>query len=190
MGAHLVRYYAALWIALGVVWLAGALSTKPTARSQSRGSRLGQTLVLAVAALLLSRMKWDFGALGSRFVPRSSAFGYAGLALTAAGIALAIWSRIYLGRNWSARVTVKQDHELMRSGPYSIVRHPIYSGLLVALAGTTLDVGEVHTLVGFLLVIVGLKMKANLEEQFMREEFGEAYARYQREVKSMIPFVW
>jgi protein-S-isoprenylcysteine O-methyltransferase Ste14 len=78
---------------------------------------------------------------------------------------------------------------LIRSGPYRFVRHPIYAGLLAALAAGALGSGKVHTLVGFALIAVGLLHKAALEEQFMREQFGEQYARYQHEVKSIIPFV-
>src|SRR5690349_14803418 len=122
---HLARYYAAAWITIGIVWLVGAFATKPVERIQTRTSRPAHTLVFFLAALLLLRAPLYFGVLSQRFVPRSLIVGYTGLALTIGGFAIAIWARFYLGRNWSARVTIKKDHELVRAGPYAIVRHPI-----------------------------------------------------------------
>ena len=186
---HLGRYYIAAWIALGLVWLVGAFTTKRTVRVQSRESRIGHTLVFLLAVLLM-RTRWDLGPLALRFVPRSPAIALIGLALTVTGFAFAIWARFDLGRNWSGRITVKQDHALIRSGPYSIVRHPIYTGFIVGIAGTVLGIGEVHALIGFAFVVGGFLLKARLEERFMRDEFGETYVRYQRTVKAMIPFLW
>jgi protein-S-isoprenylcysteine O-methyltransferase Ste14 len=190
MLAHnLARYYDAAWITLGVVWLIGSFATKPVERIQTRSSRFTQAIVFVLAALLMVRAPLHFGALSRRFVAHSLVVGYIGLALTIVGLAIAIWARFYLGRNWSARVTIKKDHELVRTGPYAIVRHPIYSGIILALAGTVLGFGEIRALLGFVLVIVGIVLKSRLEEKFMSERFGEEYARYRREVKSLIPFV-
>jgi protein-S-isoprenylcysteine O-methyltransferase Ste14 len=187
---HLVLYYDAAWIVLGIVWLAGAFMTKPAERIQTRTSRLSHTLVFLLAALLLANTRLPLGPLSRRFVPRSLLLGYVGLALTIGGIAFAIWARFYLGRNWSARVTIKKGHELVRSGPYAIVRHPIYTGILAALSGTALAIGQIHALLGFAIAIVGMVLKFRLEEKFMTEQFGEQYATYQREVKSLVPYVW
>ena len=187
---NLALYYNVAWITLGVVWLVGAFVTKPVERIQTRSSRFTHTLVFVVAALLMVRAPLHFGALSRRFVPRSLIVGYTGLALTIAGLAFAIWARFYLGRNWSARVTIKKDHELVRTGPYAIVRHPIYSGFIFALAGTVLGFGEIRALLGFVVAIVGIVLKSRLEEEFMSEQFGEEYSRYRQNVKSLIPFVW
>lgn len=187
---HLARYYDAAWITLGIVWLVGAFATKPVERIQTRSSRFTHTLVFVLAALLLVRAPLHLGALSRRFVPFSSIVGYIGLALTIVGLAFAIWARFYLGRNWSARVTIKKDHELVRSGPYAVVRHPIYSGIILALAGSVVGFGEIRALLGFAVVIVGFVLKSRLEEKFMSEQFGEEYARYRQNVKSLIPFVW
>lgn len=190
LAQHLARYYDAAWITLGIVWLIGAFATKPVERIQTRSSRITQGLVFVLGALLMARAPLHLGALSRRFVPHSLIVGYIGLALTIVGLAIAIWARFYLGRNWSARVTIKKDHELVRTGPYAIVRHPIYSGIILALAGTVLGFGEIRALLGFILVIVGILLKSRLEEQFMSKQFGEEYARYREEVKSLIPFVW
>jgi len=140
-----------------------------------------------VSLLTFGRLPW--GPLGVRVVPRSFLLGNAGLVLTIVGIAFALWARFYLGRNWSGRVTVKEDHELIRSGPYAIVRHPIYTGFLVALTGTVIAIGEIRAILALFIVGIGLHFKSKTEEQFMSEKFGEQYAIYRREVKSLIPYV-
>jgi protein-S-isoprenylcysteine O-methyltransferase Ste14 len=136
------------------------------------------------------RPRFGRGFLGWRFFAASGAIGWAGFAITVAGVAVAIWARLYIGRNWSGTVTVKQDHELVRNGPYALVRHPIYSGLALAILGTALAVGEVRCLLAFVLVVFEFKRKSSLEERFMIEQFGAKYVRYRREVKALVPFVW
>jgi protein-S-isoprenylcysteine O-methyltransferase Ste14 len=110
--------------------------------------------------------------------------------MTFAGVAFAIWARLHIGRNWSGTVTIKADHKLIRTGPYAIVRHPIYSGFLTAVLGTAIAIGEVRGLFAFVAAFIGVKLKAGLEEEFMTEQFGDEYVQYQREVKAFIPFVW
>lgn len=184
------RYIYAAWLAAGVVWLVGALAAKPAARTQSAASRIFHTLLLGLAILLWTRASLRIPFLMQKFLPPAPAIAYAGAILTVAGIAIAIWARFFLGGNWSARVTIKKDHTLVRTGPYSFVRHPIYAGFLLALAGTAVAIGEIRGLLAVALVLIALKLKANLEEQFMMQQFGEQYAQYRRKVKSLIPFVW
>ena len=94
-----------------------------------------------------------------------------------------------LGRNWSGVVTVKQDHELIRSGPYRYVRHPIYTGLLIAFAGSAIARGEWRGILALAIVFAALWRKLRLEERWMIETFGDAYLRYRAEVRALIPFV-
>ena len=101
----------------------------------------------------------------------------------------AIWARNVLGRNWSGIVTLKQDHELIRTGPYRYVRHPIYTGLLIAFAGSAIARGEWRGLLALAIAFVALWRKLKLEEQWMIETFGDAYRRYRDEVRALIPFV-
>ena len=110
-------------------------------------------------------------------------------ALVAIGLGFAAWARVRLGANWSAEVTVKQNHELVRSGPYALVRHPIYTGVLFALIGTALSVDKWRALVGLALIAAGFLRKIVIEERFMQAEFGEAYEHYRAEVPALIPFV-
>jgi len=106
-----------------------------------------------------------------------------------AGVALAIWAPTILGRNWSATVTVKKDHTLVRSRPYTAVRHPIFSGLLRASLGTALAIGEVHSLLAEAIGPVGFRIKSKLEEQFMMERFGREYEEYRQHSWALVPFV-
>jgi protein-S-isoprenylcysteine O-methyltransferase Ste14 len=120
--------------------------------------------------------------------PPSFAAYWIGVALVIAGLAFAIWARVHLGGNWSGTVTIKQGHELIRSGPYAYVRHPIYTGLITALLGTTLASGTVHAAIGLAIIAVSFVHKSRIEEGFMRETFPGAYQRYSAEVPALIPF--
>jgi protein-S-isoprenylcysteine O-methyltransferase Ste14 len=182
-------YIDGAWIAVGIVWLVGAARTKRTAQAQSFGSRLLHISLAAAAFALLFNPSLAVGPLAWRFVPDSAAIAYTGLALTVAGIGVAIWARALLGRNWSAIVTIKQDHQMIQGGPYAVVRHPIYSGFLLALLGTALALGEVRGLVGWALAFLTWRIKSRLEEKFMEQRFGGEYAVYRRRVKALIPFV-
>ena len=179
-----------LWLALGIFWLALALTAKRAARTQSPGSRLLQITPEIVAfCLLFGRWPWPDW-LQRRFVPESSiAVAWVGLALTVAGIGFALWARLFLGRNWSGRVTIKEQHELIQSGPYAIVRHPIYSGFLLAILGTALVQGHLRSLLALPLATLGWGLKLRLEESFMAQQFGAAYLDYKRRVKALVPFV-
>jgi protein-S-isoprenylcysteine O-methyltransferase Ste14 len=102
---------------------------------------------------------------------------------------LCLWARAVLGRNWSGTVTLKEDHELIVRGPYRLVRHPIYTGLLAMLIGTLLPQGHLAGMLGLLLVFVSFWIKLSQEEEVMRKQFPEPYAAYEKRVKRIIPFV-
>ena len=127
--------------------------------------------------------------LDQRFLPPTIIAYWLGLLMLAVGIAFAVWARLYLGRNWSGTVTVKQNHELIRSGPYRLVRHPIYTGLLLAILGTAVAFGEWRGLLAFALLTGSLSLKLRIEERFMSESFPKEYARYRAEVPALIPHI-
>ncbi len=112
-----------------------------------------------------------------------------GTALVLLGLAFTVWARVHLGRNWSGIVTVKQGHELIRSGPYRWVRHPIYTGLLLAFMGSAIALGQWRGVLAMLIVFAALWRKLRLEERWMIETFGAAYTAYRNEVAALIPFV-
>src|SRR3990172_342145 len=101
-----------------------------------------------------------------------TALGWALVAVAITGLLFTLWARMELGRNWSASVTRKKGHEFVASGPYAIVRHPIYTGVMVALFATAISMGTVPGWLGALLIMYGFWIKARLEERFLREEFG------------------
>lgn len=175
------------WEALGLVWLVGLAFTKRTMRSQAPGTRLFNLALLALGFALLSDRWLTQGWLGMRFVPAADSVAMAGLGLTIAGCAFAVWARLTLGSNWSGRATVKAGHELITRGPYAIARHPIYTGLLGAVAGTALASGEWHGVLAFVLIVLGLMVKMSQEERLMVQTFPAAYPAYRERVKALIP---
>ena len=110
--------------------------------------------------------------------------------LVVVGIAFAIFARFALGGNWSGSVTVKQDHTLIRRGPYSIVRHPIYTGLILAFLGVAVIVGQLRGLLGVAVLFLSFWLKSRVEERFMQEQFGAEYRTYQHQVKGLIPYIF
>jgi protein-S-isoprenylcysteine O-methyltransferase Ste14 len=180
---------AGMWLAWLACWLVCGFQTKTTVRRESIGSRMSHVLpMLAVAVLMVSRrlpINWLYG----RFLPATTAVALSGMVLTAAGLAFAIWARLHLGGNWSGTITLKQGHTLVRTGPYRLVRHPIYSGLLLALLGSAIAIGEWRGLLAVALVGLALPRKASLEERWLRENFGNDYERYASEVPALIPSI-
>jgi len=181
---------ASLWIIFGVYWAISALRVKRMQRMETSWWRLATLAALAVGATLIFSQSARFGTLSERFVPESEWIKGSAILLAAAGVGIAIWARRHLGEFWSARVTLKVDHQLIQSGPYARVRHPIYSGLLVAMLGTALFVGEWRALVGVLLVFVAHWQKAQREEALLTEQFGAAYQEYCKRTGALIPRVF
>lgn len=124
-----------------------------------------------------------------RIIPDSIPVVIAGLLVTGAGLGFAIFARVHLGKFWSGRPAIRMDHRIIRTGPYRIVRHPIYTGILTGITGTAIATGYlwVVCLIGIILIV--FIMKIRMEEIFLQEEFGEEYALYKREVRALIPFV-
>jgi protein-S-isoprenylcysteine O-methyltransferase Ste14 len=176
-----------LWL---LYWAVAATGAKPTQRSESIGSRLSHVLPIIVGGVLMGVPHLLGGVLEARLVPPTRPWLWSGAALVAFGLGLSVLARVWLGGNWSGTVTIKADHELIRGGPYAYVRHPIYSGLLLALLGTALTLGTERALIGVAVIAVALIRKLSLEERFMREQFGDAHARYRAEVPALIPFVF
>src|SRR5258706_4595080 len=168
-----------------------ARHVKAAERTESLSKRfVAYWLPLVIAALLLGPGPW-FGhsLLREQFVPHTTLVYSTGLALCVAGGLLAIWSRFVLGRNWSGTVQLKQGHELIESGPYRLVRHPIYSGFLLLFLGNALMVGDWRGLLAVAIVFVSFWRKLRLEEEWLTQHFGEAYRAYQRRTKALVPAI-
>jgi protein-S-isoprenylcysteine O-methyltransferase Ste14 len=177
-----------LWLAWLAYWIIAARNVKPTRRRESLTSRLMTIIPTALAAMLLALRAQKQTWLHARFLPQTMASYWLGLLMVVLGLAFAVWARAYLGRNWSGTVTVKEDHELIRTGPYGIVRHPIYTGLLFAILGTATAFGEWRGLLAFGFLTVAFVFKLRREERFMSESFPNEYRRYRAEVPALIPF--
>src|ERR1700745_3785428 len=121
------RWIETVWLLVGVCWLVAALRSKPVARRERWLTRIGHLAIMTAACVLLFSPSARVGVLGDRLLPESDVVGWAGVGLTVVGCAFAVSARLWLGPNWSATVTRKQDHELVCSGPYAVVRHPIYA---------------------------------------------------------------
>jgi protein-S-isoprenylcysteine O-methyltransferase Ste14 len=182
-------FFPLLWLVFIAFWIAMARGGKSVAERESAYSRLSHYLPLAIAICLIGAPHVPFAPLNDRFAPLSLWVVRLGAALTFAGIAFAIWARILLAGNWSSDVTLKRDHELIVDGPYAFVRHPIYTGILLALLGTALAVGEWRGLLAVAIAALAFWRKIGIEEAVMRRQFGEAYARYAERAPALIPFL-
>ena len=184
-----MRICDGLWIAFGALWLVWAIRTKPAQVREGVSSRLSY-MVLTIAAFY-AMFSGDVaeGWLRTPLIPANAWTQILGVAITAAGLAFAVWARAYLGGNWSSTVTVKVGHQLVRSGPYRWVRHPIYSGLILAMLGTALERRQVRGLMAVVLVYAGFKIKSKIEERAMAATFGPEYDDYTRSTGAIIPRV-
>jgi len=178
----------ACWIGWALYWLWTARRLKPVRRRESRASRAAHVVPLALTAALLAAPALP-GWLGEPCCAAGAGERAAAVLLVAAGLAFSVWARRVLGGNWSASVTVKDDHEIVRSGPYRWIRHPIYAGLIVALAGSALARGEWRGLVAFAIAVAALWRKLQVEERWLTAEFGAGYADYRRQTRALIPLI-
>jgi protein-S-isoprenylcysteine O-methyltransferase Ste14 len=180
----------ALWIGLASIWLLSAARVKQSIWREPSVSQSVYTMMLLIAAILMlepvsrlpSIMKISLGF--NAFTAAATGF-----AITASGIGIALWARLSLGSNWSAAVTIKVDHKLICTGPYRFVRHPMYSGFLLAFAGTALASDQFRALPAFLLVLLGLIYKSRVEERQLAGNFRD-YQKYRRATAALIPFVY
>jgi len=178
------------WYIFAAYWLISWLKVKRTKAREKSADRLA-TLVVVIVAYELLFGKWlRIGLLGQRFMPLDARISWAGIALTWIGTAVAIWARYCIGEYWSARVTLKEGHRLIRSGPYAYVRHPIYTGMLLACIGAALVVGEWRGVLAVVLLLVAHSRKALREESLLTQEFGEEYAAYRRSTGFLFPRLW
>lgn len=175
------------WVIFGLYWFISAMRQKAEKRREPWVERMEHILPLVAVALLFNWQTARYGWLGMRFVPFSTAVGSIGLGMTAAGVALAIWARTHIGQNWSAVVSIRADHELIGTGPYRMMRHPIYTGGLLALAGTGLLIGEVRALAGFAIACAAFYLKARKEEKWLAGEFGERFTVHQKKTGMFLP---
>ena len=179
-----------VWIAWLIYWGIAAIRTKRTRYRESVPSRLLHIVPLILGIALLASPRIAGSWLTLRFLPRSATWFLFGLVLTILGLGFSIYARVWLGRNWSGTVTLKEDHELIRGGPYRRVRHPIYTGILLAVLGSALAEGQWRGLVALALTAAAFLRKITVEERVLTEQFGDAYRQYRAEVPALLPGVY
>ncbi|MHB1870784.1 MAG: methyltransferase family protein [Steroidobacteraceae bacterium] len=175
---------ALLWLAFAVTWFVSALFTKRTRRHASWKTWAAR---LAIIAVIVAANR-GYGPDGRSASP-PHAWQWAGASLCMLGLGFAVWARIHLGRNWGMPMSMREGHELVTSGPYAYVRHPIYTGILFAILGSTLAV-QFAMLWVLPLLLAFFLYSALAEERLMGAQFPEAYPAYKARTRMLIPFVF
>jgi protein-S-isoprenylcysteine O-methyltransferase Ste14 len=175
--------FAVGWAAFWLYWLVAAFSTKRGRVPWSRQLRIRALIVVVV--FLLVRLGVFPGHGGVNTDPWREGIG---LVLFALGLGFAIWARLHIGRNWGIPMTQKEEPELVTSGPYHLVRHPIYAGILVAAVGTAVALSWLW-LTAVLLAGVYFVYSATVEERYLAEQFPDRYPVYKRSTKMLVPFI-
>ncbi|HEU5399258.1 MAG TPA: isoprenylcysteine carboxylmethyltransferase family protein [Gammaproteobacteria bacterium] len=176
----------ALW---ELYWGVAAMGTKRATRKEPLITRIPVVVGILLAIVLLLAPGWLGSFMDTSFTAHSDATYLPGLLLACAGMGFAFWARGTLGRNWSGRVTIKEDHELVTRGPYTLVRHPIYTGALLGFGGSALALGHLGGLFSIAIMLAIFLHKIRLEERVMGTHFGEHYAEYRRRTRALIPFL-
>jgi protein-S-isoprenylcysteine O-methyltransferase Ste14 len=183
------RVMQACWVILVFYWVVAAASTKATARRMHVGWRLAYLFSVLVAMDLVMFSHRGPHPLDEVVIPRGESEGIVAMLLCVAGLVFAVWARVTLGRNWSGSVTLKVDHELVQSGPYALVRHPIYTGILAMVAATSAYNGTLGSIVGFVILTASFWVKLGHEEALMTKQFPREYPSYAARVRRLIPFL-
>jgi|SRR5271157_2450125 len=182
-------FFPALWVVYFLYWQVAARDAKSNERVEPLVSRIVRAVTFAFAFVLLMSPRLPIPVLYRSFLSETNwtAWFWIGAVVSVLGLGFAIWARAYLGSNWSSSVTIKQDHELITGGPYGLVRHPIYTGLLTGFLGTAIAIAQVRSLVAFAFFFAMLWFKLRLEERWMRLQFGEVYEQYAQRVPALVP---
>ena len=180
--------FPAMWLSWAAYWWLASRGAKPVERREPLGSRLLHILPLLLAVWLLWAERLPGSILNERLFPWAPWGFWLAAFVADAGMLFTVWARVHLGGNWSGIVTIKRDHELIVDGPYALVRHPIYTGLLVAFIGSAVAGGQWRGVLAVLVAWWALWRKLRVEERWMAERFGQQYEAYCRRVPALVPF--
>ena len=183
-------FFPVVWIAFILYWRIKAAKTKTTQRLEPAASRILRVVALLIVIVLLSTTRIPLPWLYRQLWPSGFWPFWIGAAFAVVGLLFAIWARQHLGSNWSSSVTIKRGHELITTGPYALVRHPIYTGILTGFLGTAIALSQVRGVIGFVLIFVVLWAKLRMEEGWMRSQFGETYATYAHQTAALVPYLF
>jgi protein-S-isoprenylcysteine O-methyltransferase Ste14 len=182
-----MRISVALLFLFSVYWSIAARNSSPTKTSETKWSR-GLHLALVNGGVLLLIL--PLPGLTRRFLPDNHFVVAVGLVIEAAFILLAVWARRHLGSNWSGEVRVAAGHQLVRTGPYRLIRHPIYTAVLGMYFGTAIVSGEIHAPIALAIVALAYWRKIRMEERAMGETFGAEHEAYRRDTWALVPFLF
>lgn len=174
------------WVVFLAYWAISAIGVKRDVNETKWGKNAVNRILVLIFAIAVFWIASHVGFSQYRF---GETVDIIGAALSVIGIAFAIWARWNLGRNWSGTPAMKEGHELITSGPYTFVRHPIYTGMLVAILGSTLTGGWLWLTV-FVVSCIFVLSKIRVEERYMMQLFPDTYPAYKKRTKALIPFVW
>ncbi len=188
------RYYILItilgWVTFFSYWGRMAKKVKSEVYSQGRISRLVYLFFLFSGLISVYISALSVGWAGYQVIPVSNLSGFIGALISLLGMGFAIWARKTLGSNWSAKVTLKEGHELIQNGPYSIVRHPIYTGFEMGVLGPAIVFGQLKGFIALAIVFAAHVWKIGMEEDIMNTQFPTQYAAYSKRVKRLIPFIF
>jgi protein-S-isoprenylcysteine O-methyltransferase Ste14 len=184
---HAFHIAGRCWAAWAILWVAMAFFSKSNKRHESPGQRLQHVIPAMLGFLLLFREGFGSPWFTRAIFPDSPVLMLICVALTMLGLLFSVWARLALGSNWSGTVTIKANHQLIRRGPYRFIRHPIYTGMLTALLATATTQQLVSGVLGFAVIFFALYRKAQREESFLSQEFGDAFAEHQRHTGMFLP---
>jgi protein-S-isoprenylcysteine O-methyltransferase Ste14 len=180
----------ACWAVLFGYWWLMSRQVKIATYRQSSAARAVYLFFLILGFVLLYVPATHIAVLDYQIFPLSTITGLTGVGICIAGVAFAIWARKTLGNNWSGNVTLKKEHELIQSGPYSLVRHPIYTGFEICFLGAAITTGQLKGFMAILIIFINHLQKIKLEEAIMHQQFPGQYEAYAKRVKRLIPFIY
>ena len=177
---------AAIWIIFVMYWGSSAKNSAPSTAQETVKSRQFHELLLNAGFLLLFIPVWG---LSTQIWPRKLIYMLAGLLIQTFFFSLAVWARRHLGKNWSGAISTKFNHQLIRTGPYRVIRHPIYTAMLGMFAGSAIVSGTPHAIIAFGIIAASYSRKIPMEERHLNAVFGEEYRMYRRESAALVPWL-
>jgi protein-S-isoprenylcysteine O-methyltransferase Ste14 len=172
------------WLVFWVGWLIASFTAKTSQSGRWGGLGGGLRVSVAIVVIILFRLNTGHG----HHAVTGPLLGWIGLALWVIGLGIAIWARFYIGRNWGMPMTRREDPDLVTTGPYRLIRHPIYTGIILGLVGTVLAT-SLWGLIAAAVVAVYFGVSANREERFLAERFPDTFPPYKARTKMLIPYV-
>ncbi|HSZ34517.1 MAG TPA: isoprenylcysteine carboxylmethyltransferase family protein [Puia sp.] len=187
---NLIGIEKTMWSVIFIYWLVSSFAVKKTVKRQSGKGRILYIICVLTAFMFLFGNYFSIDFLDQTVFPQTYNWRITGLIFCALGLTFSLMARIWLGGNWSGRITVKENHELIQSGPYAVTRNPIYTGFLLAFIGCSMTLGQVKGYIGIIFLVACILIKVFQEETFMLDAFGDKFTAYKSKVKRLIPFIY